>query len=151
MITVAPADPRDPQAKRLLRASHAYLNSLGHPPASQHYLDIDALCGPSIQFFLAHRDQTAIGCGALAAMPTYGEVKSMFTEPSARHMGAASKLLDGLTAAARRAGFTHLRLETGHDMTSAIGFYTRHGFRPRGPFANYSDDPLSAFLEKNLG
>ncbi len=150
MITVEPGDPRHPDSTALLQAAHEHLNSLSYPPRSQHYLGSDSLCAPSVRFFVARRKGVAVGCGALAVRDGYGEVKSMFTTPSVRHEGTASKILHRLEDTARDKGLKFLRLETGHDMNDAIGLYRRHGFADRGPFGDYDNDPLSLFMEKRL-
>jgi putative acetyltransferase len=43
-----------------------------------------------------------------------------------------------------------LRLETGIKQEPAIRLYESAGFRRRGPFGSYRDDPLSVFMEKPL-
>jgi putative acetyltransferase len=43
-----------------------------------------------------------------------------------------------------------LRLETGIKQDAAIHLYENAGFRRRGPFGSYRDDPLSVFMEKPL-
>jgi len=43
-----------------------------------------------------------------------------------------------------------LRLETGVESHAALNLYTQAGFRKRGPFGDYREDPLSVFMEKEL-
>jgi hypothetical protein len=43
-----------------------------------------------------------------------------------------------------------LRLETGVKQSAAIRLYEAAGFRCRGPFGSYRDDPLSTFMAKPL-
>jgi putative acetyltransferase len=43
-----------------------------------------------------------------------------------------------------------LRLETGISQLEALGLYERAGFRRRGPFGEYREDPLSFFMELDL-
>jgi putative acetyltransferase len=51
-----------------------------------------------------------------------------------------------------RRGYRRLYLETGALSAFAAGrqLYLRHGFRVRGPFGDYADDPNSVFMEKEL-
>ena len=49
-----------------------------------------------------------------------------------------------------RGRVTTLRLETGIKQDAAIRLYESAGFRRRGPFGSYRDDPLSVFMEKPL-
>ncbi len=74
----------------------------------------------------------------------------MFTDPAFRGKGIADAVLVALTGAARDAGLTLMRLETGHTLYAAHRLYERHGFTRRGPFGDYTDDPLSLFMEKAL-
>lgn len=47
-------------------------------------------------------------------------------------------------------GINLLRLETGIKQPEALGLYRKLGYRERGPFGAYSNDPLSVFMEKRL-
>lgn len=58
--------------------------------------------------------------------------------------------MDDLESRARAAGFTVARLEPGISQPEALGLYARAGYRRRGPFGDYADDPLSVFMEKAL-
>lgn len=146
---IRPTDPRDPQAIALLQASHALMQDL-FAPEDNHFLSIDALCGPGITFLGAYEGEGLLGCAALAARPGYGEVKSMFVDPDARGRGVAAALLDRLEAEARGRDLTVLRLETGDALVAAIRAYTRHGFAIRGPFGDYAANDSSVFMEKVL-
>jgi len=149
MIRVVPGDPRTPGATRLLQASHALMQSL-FPGDSNHYLSIDALCTPQIRFFTAVENEDILGVGALAIKDGYGEVKSMFTDETARGRGVADMILARITQEAKTLGLPLLRLETGHSLHAAHRLYHRHGFESRGPFGDYPDDPNSLFMEKRL-
>lgn len=149
MIDVRPGDPRDPQAVALLRASHALMQEL-FPAESNHYLSVDDLCRPDIRFFLAREDDEVLGCGALAIRDGYGEVKSMFTTEAARGRGVGDRVLTAIVTTAKLEGLPVLRLETGNALEAAHRLYRRHGFVERGPFGDYTDDPLSLFMEMPL-
>lgn len=116
-----------------------------------HHLSADALAAPDIRFLLARaRDGRPLGCAALAARNSYGEVKSMFVAPEARGSGLAGRLLGAVEALARAEGLPRLMLETGDTLRAARRFYERAGFGERGPFGAYPDDPRSVFMEKAL-
>ncbi len=149
MITVRPADPRNPDCMALLQSSHALMQEL-FPAESNHFLSIDELTGPDIRFFAATEDDETLGVGALAIRDGYGEVKSMFTSEAARERGVGDKILTTIETTARLEGLGVLRLETGNSLIAAHRLYARHGFVPRGPFGDYPDDPLSLFMEKTL-
>jgi putative acetyltransferase len=144
---VRPGNPDE--ARALLEASHALMESL-FPSESNHYLSIDALKSPDIRFLICEVDGHIAGCGAVALQPGYGEVKSMFTDPDHRGQGIADAVLEALTQVARAEGLRLMRLETGYKLAAAHRLYERHGFTGRGPFGDYTDDPLSLFMEKTL-
>ena len=41
-------------------------------------------------------------------------------------------------------------LETGPTQPEALILYEHLGYRCRGPFGDYPDDPLSVFMQKNV-
>ena len=149
MITVEPCYPHAPEATALLQASHALQQSL-YPPEHIFALSIDDLCAPHIAFFIARDGDRALGCAALAAMTGYGEIKSMFVDPSARGSGTGSALMERLESHARSLGLPMLRLETGDDLYAAQRLYQRHGFGLCGPYGDYVEGPHSVFMEKPL-
>jgi len=113
---------------------------------------IEALRGADVVFLLARRSSEAVGCGALVDRAgRYGELKRMYVRPSCRRLGAGWAILDALVAQARSRGLPCLRLETGIAQPEALALYERAGFRRRGPFDTYVEDPLSLFMELSLG
>jgi putative acetyltransferase len=84
-MIVRRADPRSPEARALLGASQALLASL-YPPEDNFFLSVDELSQPHVDFWVAE-DGAPLGCVALARFDGYGEVKSLFVEPSARGRG----------------------------------------------------------------
>jgi len=123
------------------------------PPESIHALDLDGLRRPEISFWSAWQDGQLLGCGALKQLdPEHGEIKSMRT--AARHLrkGVAAAMLDHLIDEAGRRAYRRLSLETGSmdGFEPARRLYTRFGFDPCGPFADYVDDPNSVFMTKHL-
>jgi putative acetyltransferase len=92
-----------------------------------------------------------VGCGAIVLKADYGEVKRMVVDPAARGQGVARALLRALEAAAADAGCRLLRLETGPYQPEALALYASLGYEGRGPFGDYTNDPLSVFMEKAIG
>lgn len=148
-VSVRPADPRSEEARALLGASHALLSSL-YPPEHNHYLSVDGLAQPHIDFWIAEADGQPLGCVALARLDGYGEVKSMFVDPAARGQGIGAALMAALEDRARASGLAVLRLETGDTLHEAHRLYRRHGFTDCGPFGDYQEGPHSVFMEKRL-
>jgi putative acetyltransferase len=119
----------------------------------RHGLEIEKLFEPHMRFFLARSDGGAVGCGGVALLDDYPEVKRMYTRPVARGRGVAKAVLARIEAEARASGVPILRLETGIYQPEAIGLYEQAGFRPCGPFGPYalmSADAIetSRFFEK---
>ena len=148
-VTVRFADPRSEEARALLGQSHALLSSL-YPPEHNHYLSVDELAAPHIDFWIAEDAARPLGCVALARLDGYGEVKSMFVDPAARGKGVGAALMATLEERARATGLPVLRLETGDDLDAAHRLYRRHGFTDCGPFGDYEEGPHSVFMEKRL-
>lgn len=148
-ITVEIGDPHHPQAKVLLEASHALMQSL-YPAESNHALSVDDLCIPGIKFYVAKEAEKTLGCIALALKGEYGEIKSMFVDAGGRGKGIADKLVETVEIHARDQGFSALKLETGSELKAACKLYEKHGFQYCGPFGEYPEDPLSLFMEKVL-
>ena len=73
----------------------------------------------------------------------------MFVLPEARGRGIGRAILETIEAALP-GEVAALRLETGIKQEAAIRLYEAAGFRRRGPFGRYRDDPLSVFMEKPL-
>ena len=120
------------------------------PSESNHYLSIDALVADDIRFLVGKVDGQILGCGAIKLYPEYAEVKSMFTDEAARGQGLADAILSSLERTTVSEGKRLMRLETGHTLYAAHRLYARHGFKKRGPFGDYPDDPLSLFMEKAI-
>ena len=123
------------------------------PPQSVNALDIDALRAAEITFYSAWQNDLLVGCGALKALrENSGEIKSMRTVRAYRSQGVAAQILEHLIDEALRRGYIALRLETGAmpAFANARALYSRYGFEFRGPFADYTDDPNSVFMEKIL-
>jgi putative acetyltransferase len=121
-----------------------------YPPESRHGLDLDAYARPEVTLFVAREQGTALGCGAYQIRRDgSAELKSMFVVPQARGRGVGRAILAAIEDALR-GRVKVLRLETGTKQGAAIALYESAGFRRRGPFGSYRDDPLSIFMEKPL-
>ncbi|TDV58839.1 GNAT family N-acetyltransferase [Pseudomonas sp. LP_7_YM] len=142
--------PDQPEIIALIEALDAYQTPL-YPTESHYGVDISALSATNVLFAVGRStDGSAVACGALVVHPTHGELKRMFTQPAFRGEGLAGGLLAILEKEARLRRCLHLMLETGYLQHEAISFYECNGYRRRGPFGEYEDDPNSLFLEKVL-
>lgn len=118
-----------------------------------HALDLDGLLRPEITFWTAWSGRELLGCGALKELnPLHGEIKSMRTVSAHRRKGVARAMLRHIIAEARSRAYTRLSLETGsmQAFEPARRLYESFGFTYCPPFADYADDPNSAFLTRSL-
>jgi len=130
--------------------------SAEYPPEQRHGLAVEAIFQPHVRFFLARLDGVAVGCGGVALLPDYAEVKRMYVHHSARGQGVADALLVRIEQEVLSAGLSVLRLETGDRQIAAMRLYVRTGFRECPPFGAYALKPpeaiaASVFFEKRIG
>ncbi|MCD4853559.1 GNAT family N-acetyltransferase [Arthrobacter sp. AK01] len=149
MIRIALDDPARPDVHQLLSEHLADMFATS-PAESVHALDHSALSHESITFWTAREDGVLLGCGALKTLSNgHAEIKSMRTTASARGRGVATLLLEHIVAEARSRSLERLSLETGTEdyFAPARRLYARHGFTECPPFADYTLDPNSVFME----
>jgi len=140
--------PDAPEVLVLIDALDAYQKPL-YPPESHHGIDLAALLQPEVLFAVLRTSAgQAVGCGAVVQGPRWAELKRMFVLPAWRGGGRAQALLAFLEARGLERGCREFRLETGIHQHEALAFYARAGYRRRGPFEPYGDDPLSVFMSK---
>ncbi len=150
-MRVERADPAAAEARALIAELDEYSQAL-YPPESNHLVPAEELRRPNIVFLIARLGGEAVGCGALVDHAgAYGELKRIYVRPACRRAGVGRAILVELFAQARSGGLRVLRLETGNAQPEALALYERFGFRRRGPFGAYRDDPLSLFMELELG
>lgn len=141
-------DPTRPDVTELLGEHLADMYATS-PPESVHALDVDALTAPGVTFWTARRGGRLLGCAALKELdPDHGELKSMRTTAAARGTGVGRALLAHLVAEGRARGYSRLSLETGTQeyFAPARSLYASQGFTGCGPFADYAEDPHSAYF-----
>jgi putative acetyltransferase len=141
--------PDRPDVWALVEALDAFQKPL-YPPESHHGIDLDALLQPNVLFaVMRNTSGLAIGCGALVlGGDGTGELKRMYVMPAQRGGGRARTLLSWLELQGAERGCRTFRLETGIHQHEALAFYAAAGYRRRGRFGDYPDDPLSVFMEK---
>lgn len=123
------------------------------PAESVHALDLDALRAPEISFWAAWSGEELQGTGAWKDLGDgTAELKSMRTTRAARGRGVGAVMLTHLLDQTRAAGVRRVLLETGAEdyFAPARRLYERHRFTVRGPFADYTEDPHSVYMELDL-
>ncbi|WP_434618868.1 GNAT family N-acetyltransferase [Azospirillum sp. B2RO_4] len=149
-IAIAAESPRQDAVISLVAALDRYLLDL-YPADTCHLLDIDSLEAPDVRFFVARKDGVPVGCAALRVDPAgYGEVKRMYVDPDARGHRIGDRLLARLEEQARAEALTALLLESGIHQHEALALYRKAGFTDRGPYACYTENGVSVFMEKPL-
>ena len=145
-------DLSGPEIATLLQEHLANMHEIT-PPGSVHALDIEALQASHITFWSAWENNHLLGCGALKELDAdSGEIKSMRTSEAHRRKGVASQILEYILEVAKERGYRRLYLETGafSAFEPARSLYKCYGFQKTGPFADYTNDPNSFFMTKNL-
>ena len=157
MISIDRDDPGRHDVHQLLSEHLADMFATS-PAESVHALDHSALSSPSITFWTAREAGGLLGCGALKLLesppgsPRHGEIKSMRTTAKARGRGVATLMLRHILDVARARNLERLYLETGTEdyFAPALRLYARNGFTECPPFADYTLDPNSVFMELRL-
>ena len=146
------ADFDDPALRTFLEEHLADMEP--HSPLeSQHALNLSALRQPTVQLWVAWKEQRIAGTCALAVLtPGHEELKSMRTNPDFRGQGVASKLLRHAMANARERKVARISLETGsmQFFAPARALYKKHGFDQCQPFGSYIEDPHSHYMTRSL-
>ncbi|WP_114943600.1 bifunctional helix-turn-helix transcriptional regulator/GNAT family N-acetyltransferase [Microvirga calopogonii] len=108
---------------------------IGFDPARSNPASVEDMTPPAGYFMVARLDGHPVGCGALkVADGITGEVKRMWTAPSARGLGIARRVLRALEEKARDVGLVRLHLETNRSLTEAQALYRREGYEEVTPF-----------------
>jgi len=149
-ITVAVETPLQDDVRQLIAELNATLLTLT-PPEFCFHMSAEQMAEPSTTLFVARQGAAAVACGALCRhAERTAEVKRMYTRPSHQGRGIGGRVLAEIEALARREGFAHLVLETGHRHPAAWRVYERAGFSRCGAVLNYADCRYSVFYEKAL-
>lgn len=152
LMRILPADLDDARVVMLLE-SHVRVARAQTAPGSAHALDLSGLKAPGISVWVACVSGDLVGVGALKRLSAVeGEVKSMYTAPSARKQGVARAMLAHIIATVRDEGIQRLSLETGSwpYFEPARALYATFGFSECGPFGDYREDPNSVFMTLDL-
>jgi putative acetyltransferase len=151
MISVAVETPLQDDVRILVSELNEALLNLT-PREHCHHLTVEQMADVSTTVLVA-RDASgaAVGCGALKRHAgKVGEVKRMYTRPSARGAGVGRAILGRIEELARQEGLAALVLETGNNFEAAQHIYRTSGFAETGPLLDYPPSPWTASYEKRL-
>jgi DNA-binding MarR family transcriptional regulator/RimJ/RimL family protein N-acetyltransferase len=103
--------------------------------ASGDEISANEMAPPAGLFIVARLRGEPIGSGGLRRVDdTTGEIKRVWTAPSARGLGVATRLIRRLEEAGRDIGLTKLRLDTNRALAEAQALYRRQGYSEVGRF-----------------
>ncbi|NIF35058.1 GNAT family N-acetyltransferase [Enterobacter sp. Tr-810] len=151
MYSITSESSHHPDIINLIAALDRYQSEL-YPAESNHLLDLSELTEENL-ILMVIRDQqlTAVGCGAVVLNGDgTGEMKRVYIDPTHRGQHLGETLLAALEDEALSRHCHTVRLETGIKQHAAVRLYERCGYEMRLPFAPYTADPLSLFMEKAL-
>jgi putative acetyltransferase len=151
-VDIKTEDLSGPEIAALLEEHLAGMRSIS-PPESVHALPLEGLRKPDITFWSVWENGELLGCGALKELNAqHGEIKSMRTSREHLRKGVATAMLQHILTEARRRGYLRMSLETGAQAAfePARRLYARFGFNYCGPFADYTQDPNSVFMTKEI-
>lgn len=149
-LHVRPWPVESPEALALIAGSEAELASL-YPAEIRFAFSPAELVAAGVRFVVAFDAEGApVGCGGVAPLEGYRELKRLFTAPETRGRGVARAVVAALEAEALALGLPLMRLETGDRSPAALALYARLGYARRGPFGAYAENGSSVFMEKRL-
>ncbi|MFT4190090.1 MAG: GNAT family N-acetyltransferase [Comamonas sp.] len=149
---IQPIQLEDPRFLEILQKSDDYLQSL-YPPESNHLETPLTLHQAGAICLGLYINNELASCGCVKVLTNdniYGEVKRVFTLEKHRGKGFAKEVIKALEYQLRARTISLVRLETGIWQPAALAMYAALGYRNRPPFGDYSEDPLSVFMEKAL-
>ena len=123
-------------------------------PEAEWAMGVDEVTPPRGVFLVAYLDGQPVGCGALRPLPPagadVGEMKRMYTAPSARRQGVSRAVLARLESEAVALGYRRLQLETGLRQPEAVALYETGGFHRIANYGMYAASELSACFAKDV-
>jgi DNA-binding MarR family transcriptional regulator/RimJ/RimL family protein N-acetyltransferase len=151
-IKIAAESPDSPDARFCLNAYFRELAARfegGFDAGTDDSAHVGDMIPPSGLFVIARLDGEAVGCGGLKRVDkATGEIKRIWTAPSARGLGVARRMLRTLEAAAREKRLKILRLDTNRALTEAHALYRSEGYQE---IARFNDNPhADHWFEKQL-
>ncbi len=133
----------------LVKQLDAYLAEKDGPEHTFYaqYNKVDAIK----HVIVAYENEGPVGCGAIKEFSSNAmEVKRMYTAPSGRQKGIASKILSELEKWASELGYEKCVLETGKRQAEAIALYKKRGYEIIPNYGQYIGIENSVCFEKSL-
>ena len=100
---------------------------------------------------VAYIDGQPAGCGCWRAYDSAtAEIKRMYVRPAFRRQGVAGEIVAALERHAASCGCHRAVLETGADMSEALAFYDKQGYRLVPNYGDFAGDEICVCMEKPL-
>jgi len=148
-IAIKSVDPTRSEVVTLIRQLDAYQESM-YPPESNHLDSVDELSKTNVIFLAAYMDSEICGIGSVKIFDEYGEIKRVYVPKKFRGIGIAKAIVKELENHLIKNSVGMARLETGIYQHEAIDLYKKLGYSEIAPFGDYTEDPLSVFMERDL-
>ena len=148
-IAIKSVDPTRSEVVTLIRQLDAYQESM-YPPESNHLDSVDELSKTNVIFLGAYINSEICGIGSVKIFDEYGEIKRVYVPKKFRGIGIAKAIVKKLEGHLLKNSVAMARLETGIYQHEAIDLYKKLGYSEIAPFGDYTEDPLSVFMERDL-
>lgn len=104
---------------------------------------------PDGAFLIAYHRGCPVGCGGVRRLgDNVAELKRLYVDPDARGLGLGQLMMEAMEDAARRIGYTTVRLDTNRALEEAQHLFAALGYRS---IPAYNDNPnAEAWYEKDL-
>ena len=149
MIEIRQVDPMQVEVIELIYQLDEYQESM-YPSKSNHLDSIDELSKTNVNFLAAYGDSEICGIGAVRVLNDYGEIKRLYVPEKYRGKGIAKEIVKELENCLVKRSIFAARLETGIHQHEAIDLYKKLGYSEIAPFGDYTEDPLSVFMERKI-
>ena len=149
MIEIRQVDPMQVEVIELIYQLDEYQESM-YPSKSNHLDSIDELSKTNVNFLAAYGDSEICGIGAVRVLNDYGEIKRLYVPEKYRGKGIAKEIVKELENCLDKRSIFTARLETGIHQHEAIDLYKKLGYSEIAPFGDYTEDPLSVFMERKI-
>ena len=152
MIKIVLDSPTNPEVSKLLDRHLLLMRSIT-PPESVYALDHEGLNEDKVSFWSAWQNSDLCGwCALKEHTSELAEIKSMHTIEKLRGQGIGDSMLEYIISISKSRGYKFICLETGiqDEFNAARKLYEKYGFEYRGPFADYTLDSNSVYMQLTL-
>ncbi|MEL6196412.1 MAG: GNAT family N-acetyltransferase [Pseudomonadota bacterium] len=136
-------------ALAMIAGSEAELSGI-YRPEHRNAFSPQELIDAGVTFLVCYHDGRPVGCGGVAPLDGYAELKRIYVADALRGRGVGARIVAALEDRARAAGFRLMCLETGLASPDALALYEKLGYRHRGAFGSYVENGSSVFMERAL-